>query len=112
MKKFKYILLVIIAICLTACEGDESKRMQTMYAVQYTLELKDGPKTIIDIVYVDSHKEMGLVLRRDDTDKDVSNLVMVAIGGATGCTKKICSTRSRISSYGVINWKEVEPSNR
>ncbi len=97
----------MIALCLlaTSCAKQDQKEPEIMYAVEYTVEFKDGPKTIIEIVNMPAAEPVGLYCI-EDTEKEINRLVLRGNQGFV--RKEICSTRFRISSYGINNWRRIE----
>ena len=104
----KKILFCLIALCLLAVSCDEQEQKkdpEIMYAIEYTVEFKDGPKTIIEIVNMPADEPVGLYCI-EDTEKEINHLVLRGNQGFV--RKEICSTRFRISSYGINNWRRIE----
>lgn len=103
----KRILFCLIALCLlaTSCAKQDQKEPEIMYAVEYTVEFKDGPKTIIEIVNMSAAEPVGLYYV-EDAEKEINRLVLRGKQGFD--RKEICSTRFRISSYGINNWRRIE----
>lgn len=100
----------MFAVCMlfAGCEQKEGKRSTTTYAVEYTIELKDGPKTVIELHTFNSRSIMAIYCKYDK-DNDLNRLIMYSIGeGRRNRRKEICATRFRISSYGIVNWYETE----
>lgn len=97
----------MIALCLLAvsCDEQDQKEPEIMYAVEYTVEFKDDPKTIIEIVNMPAAEPVGLYYI-ENTEKDINRLVLRGKQGFD--RKEICSTRFRISSYGIDNWRRIE----
>lgn len=98
----------MIALCLLAVSCDEQEQKkdpEIMYAIEYTVEFKDGPKKIIEIVNMPADEPVGLFYTEDAT-RDINRLVLKGNDGYD--RKEICSTRFRISSYGINNWKRIE----
>ena len=101
MKRIAIIFMFVICMFFAGCEQKEGKRPTTTYAVKYTIELKDGPKTVIELLTFDSRNTMALYCKYDK-DNDLNRLIMYSI--SDGPRKEICATRFRISSYGISNW--------
>lgn len=104
----KRILFCLTALCLLAMSCDEQKRKkdpEIMYAIEYTMEFEDGPKTIVEIVNMPAAEPFGLYYI-EDTERDINHLVLGGSRWLGG--KEICSTRFRISSYGINNWRRIE----
>ena len=103
----KRILFCLTALCLLAvsCDKQDQKEPEIMYAVEYTVEFKDGPKTIIEIVNLPAAEPVGLYYT-DGMEKEINRLVLRGNQGSV--RKEICSTRFRISSYGINNWRRIE----
>lgn len=65
-------------MCLLAVSCDEreqKKDPEIMYAIEYTVEFKDGPKTIIEIVNMPADEPVGLYCI-EDTEKEINHLVL------------------------------------
>lgn len=104
----KRILFCLTALCLLAMSCDEQKRKkdpEITYAIEYTVEFEDGPKTIVEIVSMSAAELVGLYYI-EDTEKEINRLVLKGSQGFD--RKEICSTRFRISSYGINNWRIME----
>lgn len=104
----KRILFCLTALCLLAVSCDKQKWKkdpEITYAIEYTVEFEDGPKTINEIVNLPAAELVGLYYI-EDTKKEINRLVLKGSQGFD--RKEICSTRFRISSYGINNWKIIE----
>lgn len=115
MKKSFISLFIILGFfsCLFLCLffstcSEKKPKIQIMYTVEYTIDFKDTPKTIIELVYFDADTPIGLFCIEDKTDK-LNRLKLYNIGGTR--SKEICATRFPILSYGIKEFKEVEIKN-
>lgn len=90
-----------------SCDKQEQKKVpEIMYAIKYTVEFEDGPKTIIEIVNMPAAAEPVGLYYIEDMKKEINHLVLR--GNQRFDRKEICSTRFRISSYGINNWRRIE----
>lgn len=92
---------MFFALFCYGCEETQAKKeTEVMYAVKYTLEYKDGPKDIIELVYVPDTKCIGIFCTKDKKN-GIYRLIMKDENGFL--VKELCATGFRISSYGIIN---------
>lgn len=108
MKKLSIVLeffsCLFLCLFFGACSKEKPKT-QIMYTIEYTIDFKDTPKTIIELVYFDTNVTVGLFCIEDKTNK-INRLKLYTIGGKM--SKEICATRFPILSYGIKEFKEVD----
>jgi ABC-type thiamine transport system substrate-binding protein len=105
MKRILFCLLTLALLTASCGDREQEKKVEIMYAVEYTVEFKDGPKKIIEIVNMPAEEPVGLFYI-ENAEKEINRLVLKGNQGFD--RKEICSTRFRISSYGINNWRRIE----